>query len=94
MNSPTDEVDGLRQTTRFDTVERAIADIAAKPVAAIIRTFQFLITAEACGNNRRCASMFIARLARLGLASDMRGQIKERWPTEWTALLRRGGRVV
>jgi 3,4-dihydroxy 2-butanone 4-phosphate synthase/GTP cyclohydrolase II len=36
MNSPTDEVDGLRQTTRFDTVERAIADIAAGKAVVVV----------------------------------------------------------
>ena len=36
MNSPTDEADGLRQTTRFDTVERAIADIAAGKAVVVV----------------------------------------------------------
>ena len=36
MNSPTDEVDDLRQTTRFDTVERAIADIAAGKAVVVV----------------------------------------------------------
>ena len=58
-----------------------MADSAIVPAATDTRKILFLITAEAKGINGASASLFIAWVARLIVAGDRTGQIKERWPS-------------